>query len=396
MWLALLMVVAVQGPARPPTPLTLEDALRQARLARGRPGAAAAGVAEARAQRSLAGRVPNPDVSYEHTGDPPRQHFFVAQSLSWLLTRGADRAAAAADIRRAQADSVGTLAELVQDVRIAFFSALGGAETLRLVEEQVGFSDSLTRIARARLSVGDISQFEYAQVAQDARRAQQLLSETREAALTSEAALRRALGWTESAPPVPAGPLDADLLTESAAPFASDSIPVVRSAVADSLAAALNLVSARRARLPIPSLTAGAEWDDPDQPGQTLGVIGLALPLPLWHVSGAEVALARARAELAASETRETRLEATRAVSEAQVRLAESARRARFARDSLVPAARELRLRAVAAYRAGETGVLPVLDAMRSEREVVLEGVAALVAFQEARARWGALLGRLQ
>jgi cobalt-zinc-cadmium efflux system outer membrane protein len=262
------------------------------------------------------------------------------------------------------------------------------------VEDQVGFSDSLTRIARARLEVGDISRFEYEQVAQDARRAQQLLSETREAALAAQAALRRAIGWTAAGSPAAAGALDADLALDSAVVLPADSIPAVRSAVADSLATALDLVSARRARVPIPSLTAGAEWGDTDRPGQTMSVIGLAIPLPLWHASGAEVALARARAEFAAAETRETRLEAVRAVSEAQVRLAESARRARFARDTLIPAARELRLRAVAAYRAGETGVLPVLDALRSERDVVLGGVEALVAFQEARARWGALLGR--
>lgn len=394
MWIALLMAVAVQGPA--PTSLTLDDALRQARLARGRPVAAAAGVAEARAQRSLAGRVPNPDVTYEHTGDTPRQHFFVDQSLSWLLTRGADRAAAAAGIRRAQADSAGTLAELVQDVRIAFFDALGAAETLRLVEEQVGFSDSLTRIARARLDVGDISRLEYEQVAQDARRAQQLLSETRQTAGTALAALSRAIGWTGAAPPALSGALDAGLAADSTPMLDPDSIPAVRSAVADSLAAALGLVSARRGRVPIPSLTAGAEWGDPDQPGKTLSVIGLALPLPLWNAGGAEVALARARAELSAAETRETRFEAARAIAEARIRLMESARRARFARDSLIPAARELRARAVAAYRAGETGVLPVLDALRSERDVVLLSVQDLQAFQEALARWRALFGRAE
>jgi outer membrane protein, heavy metal efflux system len=394
MWLALLVVAATQGPA--PAALTLDEAVRQARLARGRPAAAAAGVAEARAQRSLAGRVPNPDVTYEHTGDAPRQHLFVDQSFSWLLTRGADRAAAAAGIRRAQADSAGTLAELVQDVRIAFFDALGAVETLRLVEEQVGFSDSLTRIARARLDVGDISRLEYEQVAQDARRARQLLSETRQSARMAEAALSRAIGWTAAAPPAPSGPLDAGLEADTALVLDPDSIPAVRSAVADSLSAALSLVSARRGRLPIPSLTAGAEWGDPDRPGETMSVIGLALPLPLWNSAGAEVALARARAELAAAETRETRLEAARAVTEARVRLAESARRARFARDSLIPAARELRDRAIAAYRAGETGVLPVLDALRSERDVVLLGVQDLQAFQEALARWRALFGRVE
>lgn len=393
--LAALLVQQAPSPSASPS-LTLDDALRRARQARGRPASAAAGVAEARAERRLAGRVPNPDLSYERTGDAPRQHLFVDQSFSWLLTRGADRAAAAAAIRRAQADSVQTMAELVQDVRIAFFDALAANQTLRLVEDQVGFSDSLTRIARARLDVGDISRLEYEQVAQDGRRALQLLSETRETARSATAALSHAVGWQGPTQPAPSGTLDAGLEVDTSLVPSPDSIPAVRAVVADSLAAALMLRSARLGRLPIPSLTAGAEWDDPGDPGHTLSVFGLALPLPLWNSGGAEVALASARAGLAAAEAREIRLEAARALAEARIRLEETARRARFARDSLLPGARELRLRALAAYRAGETGVLPVLDALRSERDVVLAGVQDLQAFQEALARWRALFGRME
>ncbi len=131
-----------------------------------------------------------------------------------------------------------------------------------------------------------------------------------------------------------------------------------------------------------------------EQQGRGLGVIGFTIPLPFWNVGGAQVSIAGARAERAAAEAREIRLEVTRTIAEARIRLAESTRRAQFARDSLVPAARELRLRAVAAYRAGETGVLPVLDALRGERDIVLAGVQDLLAFQVALATWRALLGR--
>src|SRR5262245_13768230 len=284
MWLVLLVAVAVQGngggaagavggSSQPVAALTLEEALLSARSARGRPVAAAAGVAEARAQRRLAGQVPNPTLSYEHTGDTPRQHLFVEQPFSWLLTRGPDRAAARAGIGRAQADSVATLAELVQDVRTAFFESLGANEILTLVQEQVGLSDSLARIARARLNAGDISQLEYEQAAQDARRAQQLLSETREHTLIASAALARAVGWTAPTPPTPIGRLDEELDADSGFTLVLDSVPAVRAAVADSLAAMFTLRSARLARIPFPSLTGGAEWDDPAEPGKTLSVL---------------------------------------------------------------------------------------------------------------------------
>ena len=93
---------------------------------------------------------------------------------------------------------------------------------------------------------------------------------------------------------------------------------------------------------------------------------------------------------------RETRLEAAQAVAEAQARLDETARRARFARDSLAPAAKSLRERALIAYRLGETSILSVLDALRSEREVGQQQVESLTAFQSALAAWNALFGRME
>ena len=122
-------------------------------------------------------------------------------------------------------------------------------------------------------------------------------------------------------------------------------------------------------------------------------MLTVAIPLPVWHQNGAEIAAARAVAQRASAEVVETRLSVGRALAEAKSRLEESASRARFARDSLVPAARSLRERAVLAYQSGETGLLPVLDALRSEREITLNAIEQLTAYQEALANWRALLG---
>jgi hypothetical protein len=61
-----------------------------------------------------------------------------------------------------------------------------------------------------------------------------------------------------------------------------------------------------------------------------------------------------------------------------------------------MPTASALRGRALRAYEAGETGVAPVLDALRSERSVLLDGIKDELAFQEAAAAWDALAGRLE
>jgi outer membrane protein, heavy metal efflux system len=394
MMVAVLALLLVQGPAS--SPLSLDSAIRRGVAARGRMAEARAGVAEARAGRRLAGQLPNPSLSYEHTADPPRQHLLFEQPLSWLATRGSARAASAAAVRRANADSIFLVAGVVQEVREAFYGALGAHEIERLIQEEVAAADSLALIARLRLEAGDISRFESGQAAQESRRGQQLLSQAREEARAADAAFARAVGWPDAAPPIPAGAMDQGVDLATGLEFSPDSMPQVVSAVADSAALALEWRTARRGRLPIPSVVAGADWDDPGAPGQTLSVIGFAVPLPLWNTGGAEAALAQARADRGAALAREARLEGIRARTEARARLEESARRARFARDSLVPAARALREQALAAYRAGETDVLAVLDALRSEREIVLSEVESLRAFQVALAAWFALFGRME
>jgi cobalt-zinc-cadmium efflux system outer membrane protein len=122
-------------------------------------------------------------------------------------------------------------------------------------------------------------------------------------------------------------------------------------------------------------------------------VIGVTIPLPLWQHGGGAAALAGAQADESAQITREERLRATSELATARVRLEETAARARTARDSLLPAAARLRERAAQAYRAGETGVLPVLDALRSERDVSSGALDELLSYQEARATWNSLVG---
>jgi outer membrane protein TolC len=76
------------------------------------------------------------------------------------------------------------------------------------------------------------------------------------------------------------------------------------------------------------------------------------------------------------------------------IRLEHAERRALIARDSLTPNAGRIRAGAVRLYEQGRTGILPVFDALRSEREVRRDLIGALVAFQNARADMLALYGR--
>jgi outer membrane protein TolC len=171
-------------------------------------------------------------------------------------------------------------------------------------------------------------------------------------------------------------------------------MPALRVAVADSSAAAARLSSARIAQIPIPALVAGREWGDQPAGSERSVILGVAFPVPLWSAGRESVAEARGVAAEAAARAAEVRLALASQLASAQVRVAESTRRARFARDSLLAEATRIRAGTVRLYEAGRTGMLPVFDALRTERDVAREAVQELLAFQEARADLLALLGR--
>jgi uncharacterized delta-60 repeat protein len=285
----LYLTLALQAPS---DSLTLEQALQRARTERGAVAAAAAGVAEARAGLRTAGAIPNPTVSYSHSEATPRNHFLVDQSLDWLLRRGPERDAARSGIARAEADSALTVSGLVRDVRVAFYRARASRLAEALAGSQAELADSVAHIAAARLRAGDISLLEQEQAAQEAARARQAASVAREAAQVDEAELARAIAW-ERAGPHPAGPLDAglDRLPDTTIDLAT--LPALRSAIADSAAAAARSRSASLGRVPLPTVQSGAEWGDQSQPG-ALAVVGVSVPLPLWNRGGGAVGEARA------------------------------------------------------------------------------------------------------
>jgi outer membrane protein, heavy metal efflux system len=384
----LCLALASQAPG---DSISLYQALEHARAARGTLVAASAGVAEARSGLRVAGAIPNPTVSYSHSESTPRNHLLVDQPLEWLL-RGADRSAARSGVDRALADSALAAYGLTRDVRVAFYRARASTLAEGLVRAQAALGDSVARIAAARLRAGDIALLEQEQAAQEAAGARQTYAMARETARSDEAELARAIGW-EGAPPAPAGTLAAglDALPDSALDLAA--LPIVLSAAADSAAAAAQVRSAASARVPLPTLQSGAEWGDESQPG-ALAVVGLAIPFPLWNLGNGRVGEARARATRATAQVREARLDAERQVRLARIHLEETAARAKFARDTILPGAAVLRDRAVRAYRAGETGILPVLDALRGERDASLAALQDQLAFQEALADWYALTGR--
>lgn len=391
----LLILAALQAQASPDS-LRLPDAIRLALAQRGEVHAAAAQVAAARAAFRQAGTIPNPVGRWSYTDDPPREHASIEQPLDWLLTRGPARGAARASRTAMAFDSAQRVANVAAEVRIAFNRLLAARDHALLAEERQQLADSLLAIADRRLAAGDISRFERDQVALERSRNSLGFSETRQALAIARADLTRTIGLPADTrlPPV-AGTLS-EGLERAVAPAGIDESPVLFSALADSAAARRQVTATARARIPFPAFEIGADWADPAAPDKRLLLVGVSLPIPLWHQGGSDLALARANAAGAAARLRETRASLRASLAGAEAALTETAARVRIIQDSLLPAARRLREQAEQAYAQGETGMLPLLEAVRSERDIAVLRLDALTAWQEARAEWSRLLGIIE
>jgi cobalt-zinc-cadmium efflux system outer membrane protein len=386
-------------------PLTLADALARARGSRPQVVVAAATVERARGAARVATTIPNPQTNAQADERTPTRQATATQPLGWLLRRPADAATGRALIARAAADSVQLLADLARDVHRAFYGALAANERLRLTTEQAQLTDSLVVLVDRRVAAGDISALDRDQIALEASRARLVLAQARELALVAAVELGRVVAWERDEWPSAVGSLsdavDEPLGETRADPTELARLPVLRAARADSVTAAERWRASRLAQIPTPSIVAGVEWGAnsgavgaPASDARTTPIFGLSMPFPIWNQGREAKAEARGAAAEAAARVGETRLVATAALNTARIRVAERAARARYARDSLLANAGRIRTGAVRLYDAGRTAVFPVLDALRVEREVAQSVVQELLAYQEARADLGALLGQ--
>lgn len=374
--------------------LTLSQALSRAREQRPRLSAASAGIERARGAARVGAIIPNPLSQLEADNLAPTHRIVATQSLAWIPRRSADLAAGRSGVDRAVADSAQLLADVGRDVKRAFFGSLAANRLSALTAEQASLADSLARFAARRAAEGDISDLERDQIVLEASRARLAAAQAREAATVAQVDLARAIAWDSPRGPSAQGDLDEGLVLSSAVGAADDidTVPTIRGATADSSAARARLRAARIARIPIPGVVVGREWGG--QTGADNLILGLAIPFPLWSQGNEVVAQARGAAAEQNAITAETRIATRALVAQTRVRVAETTARALFARDSLLPDARRVRIGAVRLYEEGRTSVVPMLDALRAERDVTRAAVAEILAFQTARADLDAALGK--
>lgn len=363
------------GQATDREPLTLATAVTLARARHASiPTASARGrAAAAVARQDAAFANPVLEWSQENIGSPLQRDAFatISQPLDLTGRRLALRAAARDLERRTLADSISVLRDVEANAARAFWRASLARALLVLAAEQRADAERLARFEIARAREGAVAEVSAMRARMEVDRAS-VAEASASAALTQATAdLARAVGVPFSEVP----PVHALAATVPAlAPVPSSDVAIERALASRSelasLRASLDASTHRysaeqRGVLPDVVVVAGSK----QTAGYSTRVVGVVVPLPLFNhnAAGRDRAAAERRfvqAELRAAEqsvrtTVAATLDGYRALRAAQPD------------DSTVARAIEVAAIADAAYTAGGSSLLELLDARRARAETL-------------------------
>ena len=375
--------------------LSLSDAVDAALASRPLLKAESERVAAAEAHARQAGAWPNPEVQFTNENLRPGQTYgtdvdslaVVTQPLDVLGKRGARVEVAEAATARTVAEQEVTRRTIVQQVKLAYWTARGAQERRDLLRDAVTNFQRIVDYHTAQLSVGTIPEQDVLRVRLEHEQIQIAAHLATIEATAARAALFRQLGRPDDPAIVLSEPIDAQrAVTIAAADVAlmqRADLQVSRSQIAEATAnATLQRVNAR------PDVAAIAGYKRtllPDAPtGVNTAIAGVRLTVPLFDRNTgnrqAAEAESRRQALLLTEVESQARTEIARATQEYELRRQEVT-------DTLTPLrehATSLAGIARAAYEQGAVDVLRLLDAERSRLEAERAWVDGMVAYQQS------------
>ncbi|TMB02009.1 MAG: TolC family protein [Deltaproteobacteria bacterium] len=391
----LLLVVCLSGPLLAAAPravaaeqaLTLADALAIALrsnlgllAARGRHAVGVAGV-------GIASAWPNPELEADYTSSRPHPAFLFSQTIPFWAKRSAAIAVGRGELGLVDIGIDGVIQQLRHDVRVHYYGLLFALRAEEIGGLELRNDRELLELTQTRFRHGDVPELEVKQAGLGVGRAEASLK-----ALSSDVGIARGelnldLGRERDAPVALAGHLEER-------PALPDLAKLVERAMSEGREARelRQRVGVEESRLRlartgwIPDLTAGAgaEFNDPEF---SVGPqFRLGLSIPILYRKSAEQAQARAALEVLSREREALRQRLGTSLSSAFARVQAADGQVGLYVASLVPSAREVRELYRDSYREGTVGILNLVDALRSEREVQLGYARALFDFHRALA----------
>ena len=310
---------------------------------------------------------PNPEIEFEYENfDEPEKTLTVGYLLEVGGKRNYRRSLAEAALNGITAELKAARVEIACDTAAAFVDLLVAQERLIIAREKAKLADQIQEIAAQRVLAGQVSPMEEisARIKQDGARldVQKAESETRIARTVlavmwggTENDVTKAVGRLEETEPLPT--------FESLTAFL-DNAPLIRTQNRQVEIAEENLSLEKRYRIPDLSLSAGmkkvGETDD------TVYIVGLSLPIPLFDRNQADIA--RAAAELGRQQAglfaQKNRLRAEiKAVFENMKTVHDQVL---AVRTEILPSARKVLEAVKTGYREGEFSLLALLEAQQT------------------------------
>jgi outer membrane protein TolC len=294
-WFALTAAVTV------PREVTLDEALRAAETA---PEVVAARASERVASANVRlAKVPGaPSLSFQTRSITARESLEVSIPFRWAGQRSAEVSAAKADLESATRSRDAAIAAARRAARVAWYTLAASEDRFRAATEQVARSERNRSAIAELLAVERASRLDEARAKTEAANAIAALAKAEQEMIAASAELRALLGVEDprltagTAQPTP--PPEGDL--ETWRERALTGSPELGAAEASLRAAEARVTQRSREKLPATALEAGADWNDPTQPG-TDAMIGLGFTIPTRGRAALEAARAdrdRAAAQL--------------------------------------------------------------------------------------------------
>ncbi len=401
--LLLLLIVSVARVGAAET-LTLAQALALALEKNPELVASSADIRAAEARRVQVSRLPNPELEVEVENVAGSGEFSGTDAaeatlqLSQLIELGGKRGqrtrAAALERDVAQLDYDALRLDVWRRVTQEFVAVLQAQRRLELAEQALALTEKFAPAAQRRVEAGAASPVELtrfnlqtATARNDREQARQNLSAARKrlAAFwgSAEPQFERATGDLEKLPTVPPPAQAADRLSQTPSVRRWEQEQARRQA-----AVALERANA------FPDVTVGAGVRHFNEPGENAAVLGLSVPLPLFHRNQGALAEARANSEKADAEQRAALVQRRSAVALAYESLAAAQAQITTLRETILPQAQEAFDAVNEGYSAGRFSYLEVVDAQNTLIESKLRFIEALATAQQAVAEIEGLTGQ--
>lgn len=350
-----------------------------------------------------AGQRPNPDftVNMSQLGRYPAnsgawldKRVDTELQLQQLIERGDKRGlrqrGASARLDAAKLDLEATTRQQLAVLRHAYYDLKLAQEKQRLTAEAAEFAGRTLDAAEKRRKVGDLAPVEVSRLAIDKTRAD---ADARQAVAELEQArhvLAYMLGWEDKAEALVAGdgwPVADDRAIPMPLP---DQRPDLEAARRRAEAAEADRDLARAKRTRDVTLGVGYEHSVQNVPVSSVGV-GISVPLFIWHEYEGEIARAEADASAARLQQEDLRAQAIGQLGQLRAQLLAARDRLRRLDAGLLADAQRVADAAELAYNKGAMGLLDLLDARRTLRQIQIEAATARADYAKALADWQAL-----